>query len=86
MPVTQRRQRRWHIAVLSGHNTRAAGVSGKTNAVAVMGGCDMDLRRAEIEGPEVSITAFAFLGGITITVPEGFDVDLQGFSFMGGAI
>ncbi len=85
MPVTQRRQRRWHIAVLSGHNTKGRWrISGKTNAVAVMGGCDMDLRRAEIEGPEVSITAFAFLGGITITVPEGFDVDLQGFSFMGG--
>ena len=49
-----------------------------------MGGCDMDLRSAEIEGPEVEITAFAFWGGINIIVPEGFDVDLRGFSFMGG--
>jgi class 3 adenylate cyclase len=49
-----------------------------------MGGCDMDLRRAEIEGPEVEITAFAFWGGIDIIVPEGFDVELRGFSFMGG--
>ena len=49
-----------------------------------MGGCDMDLRRAEIEGPEVVITAFAFWGGIKVTVPEGFDVELIGFSFMGG--
>jgi class 3 adenylate cyclase len=44
----------------------------------------MDLRRAEIEGPEIEITAFAFWGGIEIIVPEGFDVDLRGFSFMGG--
>ncbi len=44
----------------------------------------MDLRRAEIDGPEVSITAVAFMGGVNITVPEGFDVELQGFSFMGG--
>ncbi len=44
----------------------------------------MDLRKAEIDGPEVAITAFAFMGGINITVPEGFDVELQGFSFMGG--
>ena len=44
----------------------------------------MDLRRAEIEGPEVEITAVAFWGGINIIVPEGFDVELQGFSFMGG--
>ena len=49
-----------------------------------MGGCDLDLRQAEIEGPEVEITAVAFWGGIDITVPEGFEVELRGFSFMGG--
>src|ERR1019366_4914031 len=47
-------------------------------------GCDMDLRHAEIDGPEIVITAFAFWGGIKIIVPEGFDVELAGFSFMGG--
>ncbi|HTU37855.1 MAG TPA: DUF1707 domain-containing protein, partial [Acidimicrobiales bacterium] len=84
-PVSARKKRRWHVAILSGHKTRGRWrISGQTNAVAVLGGCDMDLRRAEIEGPEVVITAFAFLGGIDITVPEGFDVDLQGFSFLGG--
>ena len=80
-----RKSRRWHVAVMSGHSTRGRWrISGKTTAVAVMGGCDMDLRRAEIEGPEVEITAFAFWGGIKIVVPEGFDVELRGFSFMGG--
>jgi class 3 adenylate cyclase len=84
-PATTRKKRRWHIAVLSGHSTRGRWrISGKTNAVAFMGGCDMDLRKAEIDGPEVAITAVAFMGGVTITVPEGFDVELQGFSFMGG--
>ncbi len=79
------KKRRWHVAVMSGHSTKGRWrISGKTNAVAVMGGCDMDLRRAEIEGPEVEITAVAFWGGINIIVPEGFDVELQGFSFMGG--
>jgi class 3 adenylate cyclase len=80
-----RKQRRWHVAVMSGHSTKGRWrLSGKTNAVAVMGGCDMDLRKAEIEGPEIEITAFAFWGGIDIIVPEGFDVELRGFSFMGG--
>jgi class 3 adenylate cyclase len=84
-PTAARRQRRWHIAVMSGHSTKGRWrISGKTNAVAFMGGCDMDLRRAEIDGPEVSITAVAFMGGIKIVVPEGFDVELRGFSFMGG--
>jgi class 3 adenylate cyclase len=83
--ATPRKASRWHIAVMSGHSTRGRWrIGGKTKAVAVMGGCDMDLRRAEIEGPEVEITAFAFWGGINIIVPEGFDVELRGFSFMGG--
>ncbi|HWF16927.1 MAG TPA: DUF1707 domain-containing protein [Acidimicrobiales bacterium] len=82
---TPRKTGRWHIAVMSGHSTRGRWrIGGKTKAIAVMGGCDMDLRRAEIEGPEIEITAFAFWGGIDIIVPEGFDVDLRGFSFMGG--
>src|SRR5271163_4570458 len=80
-----KKKRRWHVAVMSGHSTKGRWrISGKTNAVAIMGGCDMDLRKAEIEGPEVEITAFAFWGGIDIIVPEGFDVELRGFSFMGG--
>ena len=77
--------RRWHVAVMSGHSTKGRWrISGKTTAVAVMGGCDLDLRRAEIDGPEVEITAVAFWGGIKVIVPEGFDVELRGFSFMGG--
>ncbi len=84
-PASPKKQRHWHVAIMSGHSTKGRWrISGKTNAVAVMGGCDMDLRRAEIEGPEVEITAFAFWGGIDIVVPEGFDVELRGFSFMGG--
>jgi class 3 adenylate cyclase len=80
-----KKKRRWHVAVMSGHSTKGRWrISGKTTAVAIMGGCDMDLRRAEIDGPEVEITAVAFWGGIDIIVPEGFDVELRGFSFMGG--
>jgi class 3 adenylate cyclase len=82
---TSRKARRWHIAVMSGSDTKGRWrISSKTTAVAVMGGCELDLRRAEIESDEIVITAFAFWGGIKILVPEGFDVDLEGFSFMGG--
>ncbi len=83
--VTPRKTRRWHVAVMSGHSTKGRWrIGAKTNAVAVMGGCDMDLRRAQIDGPVIEITAFAFWGGVQVTVPEGFEVELLGFSFMGG--
>ncbi len=77
--------RRWHVAFMSGHSTKGRWrIGGKTTAVAVMGGCDLDLRRAQIDGPEVEITAVAFWGGVEIIVPEGFDVELRGLSIMGG--
>ena len=82
---TRRPARRSFVAVMSG--SRAKGrwrVGARTTAVAVMGGCEMDLRQAEIEGPEVVITAVAFWGGVHVIVPEGIDVQLEGFSFMGG--
>jgi class 3 adenylate cyclase len=80
-----RKTSRWHVAVMSGHSTKGRWrIGGRTKAVAVMGGCELDLRRAEIEGPEVEITAVAFWGGIEVIVPEGFDVEIRGFSFMGG--
>jgi class 3 adenylate cyclase len=82
---TRRKARRRFVAVMSGSEAKGRWrIGSKTTAVAVMGGCDIDLRRAEIDGPEVVITAVAFWGGITILVPEGFDVELEGFSFMGG--
>ncbi len=81
----RRRPRRWFIAVLSGSKPRGRWkISGRTTALAFMGGCAMDLRHAEIEGSEIVITAIAFWGGIKVTVPEGFDVELGGFSLMGG--
>jgi class 3 adenylate cyclase len=83
--ASRRRARRRFVAVMSGSEAKGRWrISGRTTAVAVMGGCDLDLRHAEIDGPEVVITAVAFWGGVKITVPEGFDVELEGFSFMGG--
>ena len=56
----------------------------KTNAVALMGGCVLDLRNAEVEGSEVVINAIAVMGGIEIIVPEGIEVELGGVAIMGG--
>src|SRR5580698_5769950 len=76
----RRKARRWFIGVMSGAGVKGRWrISGKTTAIAVMGGCNLDLRHAEIDGPEVVITAVAFMGGVQITVPEGFDVEMNVF-------
>jgi class 3 adenylate cyclase len=81
----RRKARHWFIGFMSGSGAKGRWrISGNTTAIAVMGGCDLDLRHAEIDGPEVVITAVAFMGGVQITVPEGFDVEMNVFPFMGG--
>jgi hypothetical protein len=55
----------------------------RTNAIAVMGGIDIDLREAELaDGAE--ILAIPFMGAVSVVVPEGVSVELSGFSLMGG--
>jgi hypothetical protein len=48
-----------------------------------MGGCDLDLRQAQIEHDEVAITVFTIMGGTEIYVPEGIEVDVGGAAIMG---
>lgn len=81
----RRRATRWVVAVMSGAVRKGRWRTGRAiNAVAIMGGCEIDLRQAEIDGPEVVVTAVAVMGGIEIIVPEGIDVDLTGIPIMGG--
>jgi hypothetical protein len=58
-------------------------VSRRCVALVAFGDCDLDLRRAELDGPVVSITAFVFFGNVDLYVPEGVDVDLGGFTLGG---
>ena len=51
---------------------------------AVMGGCEIDLRRASIAGGEAQIEIFAFWGGVEIKVPEDWSVTNKVVPIMGG--
>jgi class 3 adenylate cyclase len=85
-PAKHRRPaRRWIVGVMSGGSAKGRWRPGaETHVLALMGGCEVDLRQAEIDGPEVFIKAYAIMGGVEIVVPEGIEVDLNGFALMGG--
>ena len=50
-----------------------------------MGGCELDLRQADMENGPAEIEIFAMWGGIEIKVPEGWEVTGNILPIMGGA-
>jgi hypothetical protein len=79
-----RKERRWIVAIMGGETRKGRWrPSRRTNAIAVMGGIDIDLREAQLaDGAE--ILAIPVMGAVSITVPEGVSVEMSGFSLMGG--
>ncbi|GAA1917910.1 DUF1707 domain-containing protein [Nocardioides lentus] len=73
------------VAVMSGQDRRGVWEVGPGHqAVAVMGGVTLDLRRARFASAEVVITAVALMGGIDVVVGAGQRVSVEGFGLMGG--
>lgn len=84
-PLAPCRPRSWFVALMGGSSRRGRWrVGRRVRAVAVMGGVEVDLRRAEFESAELDVTAVAVLGGVDVCVPEGVEVELSGFMLMGG--
>jgi hypothetical protein len=80
----RRRPRRWIVAVMGESESKLRWrLGGHTAVVAVMGQCNIDLSRAEIDGPEIVITALGIMGQVDIVAPEGIDVEVTGLSIMG---
>ncbi|MDQ3627406.1 MAG: DUF1707 domain-containing protein [Actinomycetota bacterium] len=73
------------IAVMSGSDRKGAWVvPTEFNAVAVMGGVNLDLTDARLQTHEVTIRAWTIMGGIDIVVPEDMAIVVDGVGFMGG--
>lgn len=80
-----RKPSRWFVALMGGSTRRGKQrLSGRLNVVAVMGGDTIDLRDAEIEGSELVVNVFAFMGGPDIYVPDTVEVELSGPAIIGG--
>src|SRR5438309_806731 len=75
----------WVVGIMSGGIRTGRWRPGpQVNAFASWGGCKIDFRGAEIEGPEVHVSAVAIMGGVDIVVPEGIKVEIDGLPIMGG--
>ncbi|WP_110946151.1 DUF1707 SHOCT-like domain-containing protein [Streptomyces avicenniae] len=73
------------VAVLSGSTRHGRWrVGGTIDAVAVLGGIELDFTEALFEQREVVVNAVAVLGGIEIRVPDNVSLRCEGSGFMGG--
>ncbi|KAF4408830.1 DUF1707 SHOCT-like domain-containing protein [Streptomyces lycii] len=73
------------VGILGGFQRKGGWVVPRRfTAVTVMGGGEIDLRDARFEDREVVIRCFAVMGGASVVVPPGVEVDVRGIGIMGG--
>jgi hypothetical protein len=73
------------VAIMGGFSRKGRwGVPRRFTAVAFWGGGEIDLREARFTEREVTISAWAIMGGVAITVPENAEVIVNGIGIMGG--
>ena len=83
--VEPARARGWALALMGGNSRKGEwSPPRQLNAVAVMGGVELDFRDARLAAGETHVTAVAVMGGIEITVPPGLPVTVRGFGILGG--
>ena len=84
-PVPARPVSNLVLAVLGGAERRGRWrVPEQCTAVAVLGGCVLDLRAAQFSTPVTTITVVAIMGGVEVIVPPGVRVEMHGQALMGG--
>ena len=66
-----RRQGRWRLAR-------------HTVCVTLLGGMRLDLRQAELSGPDTMVTAVMLVGGARVSVPAGLNGQVSGFTLPSG--
>lgn len=71
-------------AIMGGGEYKIASQNFKGGRItAIMGGCELNLRPADLTG-EVEINVFAMWGGISLRVPEDWQVVIRGTPILGG--
>jgi predicted membrane protein len=73
------------MAVLGGHKERIrSGSWHGGRATAVLGGVELDLRDAHIPPEGAVLHVSTFMGGVTLAVPESWEVRMHGTPILGG--
>ena len=79
-----RKSVKWLVAVFGDSSRRGRfTLDDESPAVAAFGDCTPDLSEALIEGPNPLVTAVAVFGDVTVIVPDGIEVDLEGVAIFG---
>ena len=83
-PASARRPVRWTVVVIGEAKRRGRWrIAERTTVVMGIGDCELDLRQAELDGEEATVTVVQAIGDTTIVVPRHVDVDLSGFLLIG---
>lgn len=83
-PPSRRKPVRWMGALIG--EVRRTGrwrIRENTHVVMGIGDCHLDLRSAELDGDEVTVTISQIIGDTTIVVPRHVDVELSGVFLIG---
>ena len=76
---------RWVVSVMGGSDRKGHWRVGRSVTVLnLMGGSNLDLNDAELAADVVEMRVYSLMGGSDIRVPEGLDVEVSEFAFMGG--
>jgi hypothetical protein len=75
----------WILSIMSGADRRGRWrVAPRCNVVSIMGGAELDFNQVELTAPETEVVVFSLMGGADLYVPDGLNVEVSQFAFMGG--
>jgi len=75
----------WIVSIMGGNErTGRWRAAERCNVVNFMGGAEIDLHDVELSGEVTQINVYTLMGGFEIRVPNGVDVQVSKFAFMGG--